>query len=155
MSDQEKNQEKNQKRKYVRKSKKEEIVEEETVEEPIEYKSFVVYNNNPKVYFYYEGHDIDTLKYIKKLQSITENFRIKTQVVICARSRFEHSVKLNNCFYTDQYKEDFTWLSLSKESFCAVKIKERPRYPEIECFEKMKEGNFEDGFILVKDVHLN
>ena len=139
------------KRKYLRKEKK--VIKE--LEEPIEYKSFSKLYKDPKIYLYYEGHNIDTLKYIRELQNFGESFNISSQVVICALDRFEHSVKFHNCFFTDQVKEDWTWLCLSKESFCAVKIKERPSYSALECFNKMKQPEFEDDFIIVKDIFID
>lgn len=100
-----------------------------------------------KFYIYYEGNDIDTLKFIKEFQMSLDILRIGSQVIICSNEHVE-SVGLNNSFVAKDKPKQWFDLVLSKDTKLGLLIKERPRTTAEELLEfLMDKSEFKNDFI--------
>ena len=111
-------------------------------------KIYVKGYSNIGLYIYYQGNNIDTLKYIKEFQAKLDRIGIGSQVVISTKEAYE-SVGIHNCFKTEDIPSKWTNFSLTYPVKC-LKIKEQPKKSVVELVELvMKNDVYEDDFIEV------
>jgi hypothetical protein len=106
--------------------------------------------SNVELYIYYEATkaDIDTLKFIKELQTCFDTSNVGSQVIICTKDAYER-VGINNCFRTERKPTKWTDFSLTSPIKC-LRIIERPRIPAIQVFQLVKDNvTYLDNFIEV------
>lgn len=102
------------------------------------------------LYIYYEGCNVDTLKYIKEVQLEAEKKGVPSQVVICTNEKYER-VGLNNCYHTESVPKRWTDIVLSREKIKCVKIKERARETAAELYRMIEScEEIDNNFITVK-----
>jgi hypothetical protein len=101
------------------------------------------------VYIYYEGHLIDTLKYIKEFQLLLDSKNLGSQVII-SDFRTENA-GIRNCFHSKELLSNWKSMSLAKGAVCGLKIKERPRISVEELFELIKQREYTDDFIQIEE----
>ena len=99
-------------------------------------------------YFYYEGNDIDTLKYIKSFQVLLDSMRLGSQVVIQTKEHCER-IGIGGLFIIQDKLNEYYDICLSRDTCNLVHIIERPRLSPEELFEKLSLVEFyKDDFII-------
>ncbi len=166
------------KRKYVRKEKKLETISETItislpdeseeckelqtqldkmeIEEPRSVEDIMreIYRkgyNEIKCYLYYEGTDIDTLKFLKRFQEILDSKKIGSQIVVVSNKNHIEKIGINNFYVTDYNSTGLFWaMCLSRDLCKCIKIKEIPKISPEEFYELVKDKtDYEDDYIQI------
>lgn len=107
--------------------------------------------NKVLLYVFYQGNDIDTLKYLKEFQEVLDKYKIGSHIEIVSKDNVE-KVGLNNCYVCQTIPRNWTDMAFNAINK-GLRIIERPRISPSELYDLIRDKEeYLDNFVELKSL---